>query len=278
MSTLKLSQQRKRIGQLKGKVPVCLLLLLLTFGLLQSVWASPNAVMQNDSGWLDSAGQYHVTGEVKNTGGVWLIFVRVTATLKDQNGATIDMPFAYPWLFRLPPGVLAGFDIVELDKAKSSQVHSYSLNVDWQLGQPLSVKLQITNVASSKNFLGWLQLTGQVQNAGDTISENTLVAGTFYGSDGKVVYVTTAATNSSTIPPSGKAPFTLTIIGQDRSNLVASWSLTAESSQYASVAEFPWQSTLTLLAAVLLTLTVVKTGARKNRRQRDTLSYGTAWS
>lgn len=224
-------------------------------------------MIQNDSGWLDSAGQYHITGEVKNTGDVWLIFVRVTATLKDQNGATIDMPFAYPWLVRLPPGVLAGFDIVELDKAKASQVHSYSLNIDWQLGQPLSVKLQVVNVASSKNFFGWLQLTGQVQNTGDSISENTVVAGTFYGSDGKVVYVTLAATNSSSIPPGGEAPFTLSVIGQDRSSLVVSWSLTAESSQYVSVAEFPWQSTLTLLAAVLLTLTVVKTRAMRNRRQ-----------
>lgn len=253
---------------MKAKFPIYLLFLLLTLGLLQSVWASPNAVAQKDSGWLDSAGQYHITGEVKNTGDAWLILVRVTATLKDQNGATLDMPFTYTLgVYLLPPGALAGFDIVELDKTKSSQVHSYSLNVDWQLGQPLSVKLQIVNVASSKNFFGWLQLTGQVQNTGDTLSQNTGVGGTFYGSDGKVVYVTTAATNSSSIPPGGEAPFTLLVIGQDRSNLVASWSLTAESTQYVSVAEFPWQPTLTFLGAVLLTFAVVKTRATKNKRR-----------
>jgi len=156
---------------------------------IKPVAAAPNAVIQNEGSYVDVAGYYHIVGEVKNTGDVWLQFVRISATLKDQNGAIVDMPFTYTTLNRLPPDIATGFDLVELDTMRSAQVRSYSLSLEFQQAESLSNHLVVTNITSSKDFLGWLQVLGEVQNTGDSISEYTEVIGTFYGTDGKVVDV-----------------------------------------------------------------------------------------
>jgi len=48
--------------------------------------------------WIDSLDFAHVTGEVKNTGDVWLRFVEITGTLRDATNAIVDVVFAYTLL------------------------------------------------------------------------------------------------------------------------------------------------------------------------------------
>ena len=55
-------------------------------------WADPvaavaGAAVQNDSMWIDSLGALYIFGEVKNTGDVWLRFVKVTGTLPRLHGS-----------------------------------------------------------------------------------------------------------------------------------------------------------------------------------------------
>lgn len=97
----------------------------------------------NDSTHVDEASYYHVVGEAKNTGDVWSEFVRIAATFKDQNGAVVDTSFTYTLLDRLPAGVTSGFDVVELDTAKSTMIRSYTLAIEFQIAQPLTTALEI---------------------------------------------------------------------------------------------------------------------------------------
>ncbi len=170
---------------------VLLLLIVLSFLLFpRPVGAVTSAVIQNDSTFLDTFQHYHIVGEVKNTGDVWLQSILVTATLKDQTGAIIDIRQASPWLQHLPPQAAIGFDMIEPDPAKSALIQNYTLTLAFQSGQPRSASLEISDLVSSRNSLGWLQVQGIVANVGDSASDNTNVTGTFYGSDGKVVFVT----------------------------------------------------------------------------------------
>jgi hypothetical protein len=211
----------------------------------RSVAAAPNAVIQNDTGYLDSTGYYHVVGEVKNMGDVWLQSIVISATLKDENGATVDVKQGSPWLTRLPPQVSVAFDVVEMDYSKSAMIRSYVLSFTYQTGKPLPALLKIENLTSSKNSVGWLQVQGRVVNVGDSESDNTIVAGTFYGSNGRVVCAAfTSLTDSAAISPGTSQPFILTIVDSNRSDFVRTYSVAAESVEYTSIVEFPWQPTI----------------------------------
>ena len=244
---------------------VLLLLIVLSFlSIANPVGAASSAVIQNDSTYLDTFQHYHIVGEVKNTGDVWLQSILVTATLKDQTGATVDIRQASPWLQHLPPQAAIGFDVSEPDPIKSALIQSYTLKLTFQSGQPRPAALEISDLVSSRNSLGWLQVQGVVANVGDSASDNTNVTGTFYGSDGKVVFVTFTTPTTSTIASGTNEPFTLTIVDSTRSKLVTRYSVAAESNEYTSaltqtsIPEFPWQSTIITWLALALGLIMTR--------------------
>ena len=231
----------------------------------RSIAAAPNAVIQNDTGYADSSGYYHVVGEVKNTGDVWLQSILVSAILKDAQGGTVDVKQGSPWLTQVPPQISVGFDVIEMDLTKSATIRSYALSFTYQTGKPLPALLEIENLTSTKNSVGWLQVQGNVANVGDSASDNTVVTGTFYGSDGRVVSVTFTTLTDSTIPPGTSQPFTLTIVDANRSNLVRTYSVAAEGVEYTSVSELPWQPMIVTGFVLILSLLVL-------RKRADVLS------
>jgi hypothetical protein len=227
------------------------------------VGAVASGVIQNDSSYVDTFGHYHVVGEVRNTGDVWFQTILISVTLKDQTGAIVDIEQGGPWLQHLSPQATVGFDVIELDVGKSDMIRSYALALTFQSGPSRSASLEISGLVTSRNSVGWLQVQGIVINAGMSASDNTNVTGTFYGPDGKVVFVTFTTPAASTIQPGTNQPFTLTIVDSVRSRLVTRFSIAAESNEYTSVLtytnipEFPWQSavmTWFALAAVLIVM------------------------
>lgn len=242
-----------------------LILLLAACATVRPVAASANAQIQNDTSFLDEAGYYHVVGEVKNTGDIWLRFVRVATTFKDQAGSVVDTSFSYTLLDRVAPSIASGFDIVEFDTAKSAQIQSYTLALEFQQADPLTMALEIANTSSSKNDLGWLEIVGEVKNNGDTISDYTKVVATFYGSNGKVVDVAFTYTDPTTVQPHSQQSFKLTLLSTTRSNTTMTWTLDTQSNQYASVPEFPWPG--------MLAVTVLSLGLVILRRKRSVIYF-----
>jgi len=237
--------------------------------ILQPARAAASAVIQNDSAYVDVAGYYHVLGEVSNTGDSWLssgLFgIKVTATLRDQGGNIVDVIPAFLQISRLPPGQSVGFDTVEIDTAKSAQVASYTLTMEYQAVAAFPISLQISSVNAAKNTLGWFEVMGEVQNDGSKASHYTKVVATFYGSDGKVVYVWFAYTEPTTVEPGMKAPFKISVLSQERSDLITRYSLAAESSEYTSIPEFPSQI---LIAVGMLAITAFALRFRRSARTR----------
>ncbi len=234
-------------------VPVLALLIVsLSLAALPRVAAySPSATIQNDSSFIDDAGYYHVVGEVNNTGDAWIQYVRISAVFKDQSGTVVDTDYTYTVLNHVPPGAASGFNLVELNTGKSALIRTYYLALSFDVAQFVTVALAVVNTSSSKNSLGWLEVVGEVQNNGDMASNYTKVAATFYGSDGKVVDVVYAYTDPYTVPAHDARGFKITVGSATRSSLVTTWSLTAQSDQYSSVAELPWPA-VALLAALSL--------------------------
>jgi len=67
------------------------LVILSTIYLLPHAAAAPSAVIQNDSSYVDSAGYYHLVGEILNTGDASLTFINTFNTFS-----------SYPCLQNLP--------------------------------------------------------------------------------------------------------------------------------------------------------------------------------
>jgi len=107
--------------------------------------------------------------------------ILVSVTLKDQTGAIVDNRQGSPWLKHLPPQAAIGFDVIEPDPAKSALIRSYSIALTYSSGPQRPTSLDIDDVTSSRNSVGWLQVQGVVANGGDFASDNTSVTGTFYG-------------------------------------------------------------------------------------------------
>jgi len=235
------------------------------FAIVPPVAAAAGAVVQNDSAWIDSLGDLHIVGEVKNTGDLWVRFVEITGTLRDASNGVVDVIFTYTLLSYVPPGNTASFDMIEMDTAKSARVQSYSLAVEFQQVAALSQKLIILSVSDSKNALGWLEVVGEVQNQGDIPSTYTKVVGTFYDTNDKVVYVGLTYTSPDEIPVGGRCGFKLTVVGTERTYRIARYSVTAESedSRFTSVPETPWPGTLMVAA---LTVSVVALVALRRKR------------
>jgi hypothetical protein len=250
---------------LKKAIPISLVLLFLFA--LPHVTASPSAIIQKESTHIDEAGYYHVVGEAKNTGDIWLQYVRIAATFKDQNGAVVDTSFTYTLLDRLPPGVASGFDVFELDTGKSAMIRSYTLAIEFQDAQPLTTALQIANTSSSKDALGWLEIVGEVRNNGDTISEYTKVVAAFYGADGRVVDVSFTYTDPNTVQSHSQQSFKLVLLSAARSNLATSWALDTQSNQYASIPETTWPALMLAVTIMLVSFGVHKRSPVRTRNQ-----------
>lgn len=246
---------------MKIQVPVVFLplVLVLLIGYVPHAAAMANAIVQNDTMWTDISGNLHIVGEVKNTGDIWLQFVKVFGTLRDAEGGTVDVTFTYTLVRFVPPGDVVPFDLTEIDTAKSARVQSYSLVLEFDETSPPSQRLAVLNVADSKNLNGQFEVVGEVENQGDKPASYTHVIGTFYDAGGKVVYAEFTYPEPAEIPPGTKHGFKITVLSDTQSSKITRYSLIAESENagYTSVPE--WSSPIVVAGMVLsLAATVMR--------------------
>jgi hypothetical protein len=231
----------------------------------QPVSAVANAQIQNDTSYVDSLAYFHVVGEVLNTGDAWLSFVKISGTLEDANGQIVDVAFTYAYADYLPPAQRAPFNLIETDASKSAKVTWYTLALSFQQATTvLSNTLTIQGAASSTDGLGYLNIIGQVKNAGTHTSNFTKVVATFYNQAGTVIFVDFTYCSPADIPAGQTYSFKIIGPTSPLSSQVANYALFAESRQYTSIPELPWP---TLIAGMVLSLAVIAVRKRQLNEQ-----------
>lgn len=228
-----------------------------------------SAIIQNESVWYPCPTcELHIFGEVNNTGDVWLTHVRVTGTLLDKDNSTVDVYTSNTYVAHVPPGGVAAFDIWETDTDKAARVHGYSLRMHFQVGQAVPRMLEIMNVTSFINEDGIFEVSGDVKNKGTKISEFTQIYGTFYDTDGKVIYsALTAVRPHGDVPPGRSRWFQLVVPDSERSSKVKRFALVAEGTEYSSIPEMPWPTLLTALT-ITFTMAALKKSMREDQLAR----------
>jgi hypothetical protein len=191
------------------------------------------------SGWLDSLGYYHVSGEVENVGDAPASFVKVTATFYDSAGIVVATSFTYTTLSVLLPGRKSPFEVLLVDTTQAAKVHHYSLSVTFSATSPIPMGLEILSHSSYVDAVGYMHVVGEVENIATGTATYVKIAATFYNATGHVVATAFTYSDPSDLSPGQTAPFEVLLVYTNRVPLVDAYELTAESAQYALIPEFP---------------------------------------
>jgi hypothetical protein len=215
--------------------------------------AATNVTVLSHNGYLDSYGLYHIIGEVQNVGDQAVNMVKITATFYDSKGVAITTRLALTMLFVLTVGEKSPFDIVLSDASQSASVSRYDLSVASSSTSSIPVGLEISAYNSYTDESGSMHLAGEIKNIGTENATSIKVVATCYDETGNVTAAALVYLDQEQpieLAPGQTTQFDISI-GEDRTPYIASYELTAESTEYTGIPEFPILI-LTLLAFLML--------------------------
>lgn len=227
---------------------------------VQPVQAASEVVVISHSSFYSTSDILYIVGEVENTGDVATEFTKVTATFYDAEDQVLDTKVGYATLDILLPGRKSPFYVMMFEDDGSLDVDDYSLTVSWDdYEEGKEIGLEIISSDDQMDAVDWLHVTGEIKNIGTETATEVIVCATFYDSEGTVIGRDTEDVDPTTLSPEGIGTFDITLIYPELIEQVASYSLTAESENYALVPEFPILTTIfAALAIVALTALVYR--------------------
>lgn len=162
--------------------------------------------IQRISDYVDTAGVFHVVGEVKNNTTDNVQLVKVTADFFDAQEAVIARVFTYTCLDIIPPGGESPFDLMAENPSPS--IARYTLQVD-ALATPErpASALEVSKVTASLSSIGAFHVTGLVTNRSDTTYQFVQVCGALYDGGGLVMRAGFTFTNPDTLVPGQSGSF-----------------------------------------------------------------------
>lgn len=139
-------------------------------------------VLDTWSRFIDSIDSLHVVGEVKNTTGENVQFVKVTVNLFDTQGHLLDTDFTYTSEDVIEPNQQSCFEAIFLDSPPLQDIASVEFEVSFRSGGRKAPGLVLLGVsgAYSPTFEDWYEVIGQVRNDGPTKAEYVKVTSTLY--------------------------------------------------------------------------------------------------
>lgn len=219
--------------------------------------ASGDVHILSHSSFVTSLNTLYVVGEVENTGDTATEFTKVNATFYDSGNHVIATGIGYSTLDILLPGRKSPFAVMLLEDDGALDVDHYTLEVLWrehEEGKPLGLEI----LSSSQNIdaLDFLHVTGEIKNTGTTTAGSVMLCATFYDAAGTVVGRTWEDADPTDLAPNQTGTFDVELIYSTQIAKVASYSLSAESEDYALIPEFPMLTTL-FAGLVIAALAVV---------------------
>lgn len=216
--------------------------------------AAGNVEILSNTGYVDTAGNYYVVGEVQNIGGQTVNFIQVTATFYDSQNSIVDSRFDLTMLNVLLEQRKTPFKIALLDVAESSRVDHYTLQVTYLETDPVPMRLVIQSYSNSSDYDGSMRIVGTLKNLGDEKLVNAKIVATYYDASSHVVAAELTSFDpevTGDINPGQTVSFEIRI-GKERAQYVKDYILAAESNQYEMVPELQPQMIAALLSVLAL--------------------------
>ena len=155
--------------------------------------------------YVDNFGYFHLVGEVENVGSQNTELNKVAVTFFDSSGTPVVTASNYSYLDILKAGRKSPFEII---LSAPPPVASYKLETTWQItSREPYTDLNIEDITFEREEQDWGYLSGQVRNTGSEMVDVTIVVGTFYNGDGKVVGATLTFSDILPLGPRESSPF-----------------------------------------------------------------------
>jgi len=167
-----------------------------------------NVSVLSASDYYDEADYFTVVGEVKNTLGTNVEYVKIVATFYDSSDTVIGTDYTYTEIDILKPNQKSPFTLSSYpDKIT---VASYDIDIQYYTTQDQPFEgLTILSQTASIDNLGYHKVVGQVKNNGANTATYVKVIGTYYDSAGKVIGTSYTYTELDLINVGATSPFEL---------------------------------------------------------------------
>ena len=124
--------QRKQTNQIRNNTSktakTTLVLSCMSLLLCVSIVTSVNAqTIPSSSSYTNSAGTYHVVGEVENNSPVEIRDVLIAGTFYDSDNKVVATAFSATVPFHIDAGEKAPFDMMVFDEGQVKNIHNYTL-------------------------------------------------------------------------------------------------------------------------------------------------------
>jgi len=192
-------------------------------------------VLANTFSFYDSAGYFHVTGEVINRSPDAMQNVKAVAAFYDSSKNVIGTNTGYGYPKVLNSGDRGAFTISGPDLTQVKRISSFKITLDGDLANPKppALKIKVGNHYPDQFGISYT-VAGEVTNAGTETSTYTEIDGIFYNKQGRVIYLTSTFPPQSDLNPGQSTPFELSafISGSQK---ISSFKIYADSSEYSSI-------------------------------------------
>jgi len=237
-----------------------LLIIPLVFG-FSDAWAE--ITVDNHQQFFTNDGALHIVGEIHNQLDVPLNQVDIHVTMYSGN-EVVDTSSTNLLVNTIMPGMKAPFELVVLGQ-NAKMVDNYSFETEYKVSQPKSQVIDVTESEISRDNFGNVMITGTVVNRGEFTANAISVVATLYDEKGNVAAVLTSQTNPDYLRSNDEAFFLVSVTDKSQANMVADYSLVAESEEYAAVPEFPLGSILLLSGSVFAYILLTRYMSRSVR-------------
>ena len=243
-------------------ISLLILMVAMSSGFLFCANAAEDVQILSHTGYIDSSGNYHVVGEVENVGTQAVNSVVVNVTFYDSKNVFITYRFDSTMLDIILAGRKSPFDIQLLNTAESALVDHYSINFTYSHTKSIPENLEILNDTSYIDDVGELHVAGEIRNIGTEEALTVKLVVTYYDKTGTVIAAITQYTDPEqpNLVPGQTATFDILLEDSTRESLVANYEITAQSSQYAAIPEFPtwtWLP-LTMISVEIAIMIIIK--------------------
>ena len=211
--------------------------------------------------YIDSAGNFHIVGEVKNTTNRTWRFIEVTVPLIDENDLVIAAPTRPLFVEYLRPEESGVFHILlEETEAEFDAAVGYAVHLNYVTAPTIPEGLLDVRLLNA-TFIpgGGYRISGEVANLGSMTATLVQVSAALYDINNRLIDTTVGF--SDDIPPGETAPFSL-VSGVLNAGDAEHISLNVQSQEYIMIPEFPIPA-LGLIAGLAATILL----ARRYHRQ-----------
>ena len=205
--------------------------------------------IENDQQYVGDDESLHIVGEITNNLKTPLNQISVAITLLDVDRNPIAIKEVNSLVNTIMPGMKGPFELV-LTNYEAKNTESYSLKLDYELGDPKNQVIAITESKLSTDKHNNLMITGVVKNNGDITANTIAIIATLYDIEGNVMAVSRVHPEPDYLGVNGNTFFLVTIPDKIQNDHIKDYALIAESEEYAVVPEFPI-GTLVLLLVTL---------------------------